>query len=267
MFEVYVNTPGSAEPQDDIYYLVAENGVFLVKRSGFFKSSRLVFAPSATNPRKIAFLEPHTESVQLGLPKKIPSSLLEKIIGFFQAVYMKFEGAEAIVLLYWSEKAQTYAVKVPKQEVRTGLLAKYEVGEMPKDLRKLGTIHSHGALPAFHSGVDHRDEEFDDGIHITVGTVDVAPSLSCSVVIDGKRDIISTGDIFEMEKRTIPDKEWMRQVSKHVPEQIVQQPYNTGFYGNYGSFGSPTTPRIDNKQRRVRTGFQGWGEANKKGRP
>jgi hypothetical protein len=44
--------------------------------------------------------------------------------------------------------------------------------------------------------VDHGDEEHDDGLHVTVGNLDGIFSLSCSLVVDGRRFPLKSGDVF-----------------------------------------------------------------------
>ncbi|MGA8141858.1 MAG: hypothetical protein WB948_14390, partial [Desulfobaccales bacterium] len=63
----------------------------------------------------------------------------------------------------------------------------YMVRDFPAGLLRLGTIHSHAGLEAFHSQRDEADERHEDGFHLTVGNLDGDLSLSCSVVVQGYR--------------------------------------------------------------------------------
>jgi len=45
-------------------------------------------------------------------------------------------------------------------------------------------------MTAFHSGVDDADEKSFDGVHITVGRLDSVPEYSCSIVVQGTREMI-----------------------------------------------------------------------------
>ncbi len=58
-------------------------------------------------------------------------------------------------------------------------------GTSPPDLMRLGTIHSHAGVEAFHSLRDWQDERFEDGFHLTIGNLDTDLTLSCSVVVQG----------------------------------------------------------------------------------
>ena len=54
-------------------------------------------------------------------------------------------------------------------------------------LMRLGTIHSHAGVEAFHSWRDLQDKRFEDGFHLTIGNLDADLTLSCSVVVQGAR--------------------------------------------------------------------------------
>ena len=61
---------------------------------------------------------------------------------------------------------------------------------------RLGTIHSHAGVEAFHSWRDSQDERFEDGFHLTIGNLDTDLTLSCSVVVQGSRGQIPPERLF-----------------------------------------------------------------------
>ena len=72
----------------------------------------------------------------------------------------------------------------------------YEVRECPAGLMRLGAIHSHAGIDAFHSWRDSEDERFEDGFHLTIGNLDTGLTLSCSVVVQGSRAPIPLERLF-----------------------------------------------------------------------
>jgi hypothetical protein len=123
---------------------------------------------------------------------------------FFKQVNEK-HNAEAIVLLCHT-KERGFWIDVPTQTVSSGSL-QYETGQI---CNIVGSIHSHNTMSAFHSSGDVHDEEYKDGIHITIGNIDKSlPSISISLVYKKKRytiddfksmfDIKNTTSTFNME--------------------------------------------------------------------
>ena len=72
----------------------------------------------------------------------------------------------------------------------------YQVRDFPAGLVRLGTIHSHAGLEAFHSERDDADERFEDGFHLTVGNLDGDLTLACSVVVQGYRGLLPPEALF-----------------------------------------------------------------------
>lgn len=219
MFNIYLKDKEFQEPADQIYYLLAANGLFLVKKTKFFTSSSLAFTPSGK--ANLTWLSEHQVSLTVHLPKKIPAKFIEDLINFFRAVHDKFDGAEAIGLVYWDESKEGYILIIPEQEVGKNALPFYKVGANPEGLVRIGTIHSHGSTKAFHSTIDHNDEVNDEGIHITIGNVNTVPTFSCSVVCDEKRTELNFGEVVELKTGYFPE-EWLKNVKKAKGQ----------FYGN-----------------------------------
>ena len=176
MLPIYLKDREFIPPEDTIYYLLSRDGLFLVKRTPFFEA----VVPATGIP----WLESQEAEVLLTAPP-LPAALLLQAVAFFRAVYSRY-AAEAVALLTWREATRTYELVVPHQTVGGGH-CDYEVREFPAGLTRLGTIHSHAGIDAFHSLRDSEDERFEDGFHLTIGNLDTDLSLSCSVVVQGSR--------------------------------------------------------------------------------
>ena len=143
MLPIYLKDRDFIPPADTIYYLLSRDGLFLVKRTPFFEA----VVPATGIP----WLESQEPEVRLGAPP-LPAALLLQAVAFFRAVYSRYE-AEAVALLTWREATRTYELVVPHQTVGGGH-CDYEVREFPAGLMRLGTIHSHAGIDAFHSWRD-----------------------------------------------------------------------------------------------------------------
>ena len=124
-----------------------------------------------------------------------------------------------MALLTWREATRTYELVVPHQTVGGGH-CDYEVREFPAGLMRLGTIHSHAGIDAFHSWRDSEDERFEDGFHLTIGNLDTDLSLSCSVVVQGSRGPIPPERLFSPFPipwdQAPPESEWTEEVDRKV---------------------------------------------------
>ena len=185
MFPVYLKDDTFEPPADPIYYLVTADGLFLVKENPIFRSSVRV--------RGIRGLQGQKDEVRWKL-SPVPGTLLQQVVSLFREVYRRHK-CEAIVLLFYDPATREYELSVPEQEVAGGHLT-YGIGPTLPGRIRVGTIHSHAEADAFHSPVDHGDEEHDDGLHVTVGNLDGIFSLSCSLMVDGRRFPLRSRDVF-----------------------------------------------------------------------
>lgn len=185
MLPIYLKDQDFISPDDPIYYLLTQDGLFLVKRTPFFEAA----VPAAGIP----WLESMAPGIRLTAPP-LPADLLLQALAFFRAVYARYR-AEAVALLAWRETTQTYELVIPHQTVGGGH-CDYEVRDFPTGLTRLGTIHSHAGLEAFHSERDDADERFEDGFHLTVGNLDGDLTLACSVVVQGYRGHLTPEHLF-----------------------------------------------------------------------
>jgi len=187
MFPIYVKEPGFREPEEPIYYVVTRSGLFQIKRTPVFRSRVRV--------RGLVWLEEEEEGARFLLPL-IPEKILGETMAFFREVFRKYR-AEAAVLLYLREGAGEYEIRIPPQQVAGGH-CRYEIGPNPPGCVRVGTIHSHGAAEAFHSELDDLDEQYDDGLHVTIGSLHAKPSVSCSLVVDGRRFDLRPEEVLEI---------------------------------------------------------------------
>ncbi len=185
MLPIYLKDQDFTTPDDPIYYLLTRDGLFLVKRTPFFEAAVPVTG--------IPWLETMEPGVRLSTPP-LPASLLLQAVAFFRAVYSRFR-SEAVALLAWRQASRTYELVIPHQSVGGGH-CDYEVRDFPAGLTRLGTIHSHAGLEAFHSERDDSDELYEDGFHLTVGNIDGDLTLSCSVVVQGYRGSLPPEALF-----------------------------------------------------------------------
>lgn len=209
MLPIYLKDQDFTPPEDSIYYLLSRDGLFLAKRTPFFEA----VVPAAGIP----WLEPQGTEVHLKAPS-LPAAVLLSALAFFRAVYTRYR-SEAVALLAWREATQTYELVVPHQTVGGGH-CDYEVREFPAGLMRLGTIHSHAAVEAFHSLRDWQDERFEDGFHLTIGNLDGDLTLSCSVVVQGFRGNIPPASLFSPFPipwgQAPPETAWTEEVERKV---------------------------------------------------
>ena len=209
MLPIYLKDQDFSSPEDPIYYLLTQNGLFLVKRTPFFQAT----VPAAGIP----WLEPQLAGVHLCGPP-LPAQLLLQAVAFFRAVYARYR-SEAVALLAWRQADQAYELVIPHQTVGGGH-CDYQVRDFPAGLTRLGTIHSHAGLEAFHSERDEADERHEDGFHLTVGNLDGTLSLFCSVVVQGYRGQIPPESLFSPYPipwtAAPPAEDWSGEVDRKV---------------------------------------------------
>lgn len=187
--KVYIYDENEKFPEDDICYIVARGGIYLKKT--------LDLVESITPVDKISFLKDLPTFGAINIPK-FPPKMFGNIVGFFKEVYEKYK-SEAVVLIYYNKDKQSFKIFAPEQEVSSASLS-YETNHTIKDCILIGTVHSHGSMAAFHSGVDTSDEKNFDGLHITVGKVDKDIELfdiCASVAINGMRIKVEPSDYIE----------------------------------------------------------------------
>ena len=175
------------------------------------------------------------ELINFKLPK-IPQELFLKIRSFFKNIYDKYS-SEVAILLWYNFDTSKWEVEVPKQEVTTASVKYHRDENLYNDLTNkgylcVGTIHSHGSMSAFHSGVDDDDEYQFDGLHITIGKVTSGFEYAQRIIIKNVAyKINSISEVAELpeEEISIP-KKWLKQVKK----QAVRNNYKSFFKSDNG---------------------------------
>jgi len=206
MFKIHINDGTQPLPEDDIYYIVAKEGIFLKKSMGIMDS----IAPV----ENISILESIQAAAKMNI-KKIPGGQFARVVAFFRQVYQDFYG-ESIVLLFYDEKRRVYKIVPPHQKV-TGAACDYNKGMTIEGMSMIGTIHSHASMSAFHSGTDDKDEEHFDGLHITIGNVNQEDvSITASIVANGHRFVVEPEDYVERLVKTVDIDETKQQPTRRV---------------------------------------------------
>lgn len=243
MFNVFINDGKTELPNEDVFYIIAKDGIFLRKKVGIVDSLIPV--------DKISTLHEIEPFASLDI-SKIDAVKFAKILQFFKDIYNKYK-SECIALLYYDKSRRRYRLYIPHQKI-TAASIDYVKNKTFKDYNLIGTIHSHAGFSAFHSGTDKNDEASFDGIHITVGNInDPEVSIEASVVVNGSRFTVNPLDYVEdivfidTTKRYIShvpfnkrnyNKEWLEKIEPKIQQPIFNQ------YGNYSKNYPPRTGRI-----------------------
>jgi hypothetical protein len=154
---------------------------------------------------------------------KIPYDTVDQIHSFFEMVHDRYQ-AEAIVLLWHNFKNHEWGIEVPKQEVSGGS-ADYTRKQKDTAMFEsngytlVGTVHSHGQMGAFHSGVDDKDEFNFDGVHITIGRINTGPEFACRFIMKDTAYEMKPEECMEMkEVKPRCPKDWLDKVKEYKYE-------------------------------------------------
>ncbi len=189
-------------PDNPVYYLLARDGLYLVKQNRFFRSVTPVSRRDVAVVQEMGGDLPRVETTGLlsqgeevvATFPPIPREILEQAVTFFDGI-ARTHGTEAVALLYYDLQNEGYRLVVPRQQV-TDMHARYEVGATPASLQRVGTLHSHVGDVAFHSYTDLADEEANDGLHLVIGLGGKHRSITCALVVDGRRCPLAPGTLF-----------------------------------------------------------------------
>src|SRR3990172_4241968 len=95
MFPIYYKDNSfKATSKESIYYVLANNGLFLIKDLDLYRACVKVEGVSS--------LQSHSESIDFKFPK-LPQSMVEASMGFFYGVYQLYR-SESIILLFFSPR-------------------------------------------------------------------------------------------------------------------------------------------------------------------
>jgi hypothetical protein len=221
-------------PSDTFVQLIGSNGTFVFKEGPFYRA--VVKMP---NTADLAELE---EYCQLKIAP-VDLELFLRIEDFFVKIYDKRK-SEAVVLLYVSVEKNAWQARVPEQEV-SGASVKYDLNKIPVSFEAEGTkfflfgsIHSHGGMPAFHSGTDDADECHFDGLHITIGNVSSAErTYAARYMIHGSAFAthIKSAVAFPEIPKVTCEESWLEKVSEPAPmfPEFGGMPDGMLNWGNY----------------------------------
>jgi hypothetical protein len=219
MFPIVLKTTNAAAPPPgQLYYEVAENGVFQVRDTPLYRAVTRVYGP-------VPGLLPGAEDLHIKFPR-LPCALTGEVLAFFDEVYRCWEG-EAIVILFYRADGREFRVVAPRQTIagrrwydgrwRADYAVRYDSAPRPEGFVRFGTIHSHADLHAYSSGPDCEDERYEDGLHIVFGDFHRRPvSVAAAFVANGVRFSIAPDDVLEDWK--VPEHPvapaWMAQVQR-----------------------------------------------------
>lgn len=199
IFPIWVNDGTIPKPDKKPFFEVALNGTFLHKQNKFWEA--VVPVESIQTTRRIGNLKEGKPFFKSFLPP-IPSEITSSMARFFAWVFCQMY-SEAMFLLWWDEEKNICSVTVPPQRVGFNGI-EYRVPSNSRH-KLLGTIHSHGSMPAGHSTVDHKDERFFDGIHGTFGGFSWRSNsfqISLQANINSSRFFLNPADFFQGIKRS-----------------------------------------------------------------
>lgn len=229
LYNVVFHDGNTEFPNDKILYIVTKKGTFLRKDLGTVRS--------CTKVDTISFLKEIEPYAELKIPQigKVPLAIS---LSFLKWVY-NTHNTEGGLLIYYNPETQKYLIHAPKQEVLCGGVSWNNREEpIPKGYIRMGTIHSHADMSAFHSGVDIQDEEKFDGLHITIGRLgEDVPTLVASVVVNGTRFPIKKEDIrryLDVELSEGKDKTKNAIVKSEAPIYEEYQSWKNGRNGSIG---------------------------------
>lgn len=196
---------------DTIAYIIDAEGWKLFKRNGICIS--LIKISTIDGSEKIDNFINFTAT-------KLPLELIKKVTAFFKQVYDKHK-SEAVGYLYYESSSGEWDFIPPAQKAGPANV-KYDKAPIKNGWSVVGTIHSHANLTAFHSGTDHDDEKYFDGVHITIGKLDTrTPEFACSIVCQGARAEYEPNDLIDgMDPVIDAPAEWMCMMKLDEPDSI-----------------------------------------------
>jgi hypothetical protein len=231
-FPIVLKTEAAVPPPGQLYYEVAENGVFQVRETPLYRAVIRVHDG-------IPGLLPGAEELLIKFPR-VPASVLGEVLAFFDEVYRRWEG-EAVVILFYCARRREYRAVAPPQTIpgrwrhdgrwRADLAVRYEHVARPGEFVRFGTIHSHADLAAYSSGLDCDDERYEDGLHVVFGDFHRQPlSVAAAFVAGGVRFRVAPDDV--LEDWRIPPRaarpDWMAQMRLEDRSAGARSPCSPG---------------------------------------
>jgi hypothetical protein len=202
-------------------YILAHDGLWLLKKTDFFWSLRAAKVPNAVEKTE-ALINTH------GLPL-VPKEEMDTAIAFFRRVYA-IHKSEAALILYWLPGTTQFKWTCPKQTVAPASVNYSDVPHPGEGWIVLLHMHSHASMSAFHSGTDDHDEKFVDGYNITIGKLNTPGyEFECRIMIGGLSLKSKMEDIVENWLPPVGEfpNEWLNNVNTPPPYVApAYTPYN-----------------------------------------
>jgi hypothetical protein len=199
-FPIYILTKDSELPKENNCYIICKSGVYLKKTNNLIGGIVKV--------DNLSMLKDLKPEINLNI-STIPSSVIFCSLVFFRLIYQIYN-SEAVLFILLSQKDNKIKLYCPKQVVSYGHI-KYQKKTKFKNFKIIGTIHSHCNFSASHSYVDKLDEANFDGIHITIGNVDLNEfSISVSFVLNNNRILCNPEEKIENIEK-INSNSWFSQ--------------------------------------------------------
>jgi hypothetical protein len=107
MIPTFFKTADFTEPHTPLCYMVAANGLFLVRKTGLFTS--------ISRTSGVAGLEAQQPTLSLRFGK-IPRPVMERVYGFFDWAWRQWQ-SEAILFLYYSATTGRFLLDAPPQTI------------------------------------------------------------------------------------------------------------------------------------------------------
>lgn len=232
-FPIVLKTEAAPPPRGQIYYEIAENGVFQVRQTPLYRAVIRTQGP-------IPGLLPSREELVIRFPR-LPRMQVEDVLAFFHEIYRRYCG-EAVVIIFYCPERGRYRLVAPPQTVpgrwrrdgrwQADLAVRYDNVPRPEAFLRFGTMHSHADLPAFASGLDCDDERYEDGLHVVFGSFGQPMiSVEAAFVAGGVRFKVPAGDV--LESSDIPDRparrDWVARVKTEdrTLDALVPLPVST----------------------------------------
>lgn len=183
------------------------------------------------------------ESAQYFMPK-MPYDMVKKMDHFFRSVH-KQHGTEAILVLtydpvFWDaeDPSAGWNCIAPEQQNTAGE-CDYKPDSVLERKKEheliMGTIHSHPEMSAFFSGVDHKDQDDWDGIHITQAWKGNGPTeYHIAMILGGKEWTLREDQVFCSAPLPKIETEVVDQWMEHVTKKIYANNLNTPATYNHG---------------------------------
>jgi PRTRC genetic system protein A len=216
---IYVKLEGFVWPNDKMFFLLAQEGIFKCRNHPFFKSA-------VKMKDGIKELESQKSELTLSYPT-LPKVLVERVVGFFRLIAEK-QNSEAAAIWVWNKQTEQVELIIPDQVANNSgksasaphgwpMDVKYTIPLLQPHQLLIGDIHCHVDGGAYASGMDNDDEIHRPGIHIVVGHIaDKKPEFFCEAVADGERfsvhDLAAVWEGFDQADTKSVPPEWLDKV-------------------------------------------------------